>query len=169
MKEKIDFDVAVIKLPNALAKCARAYRQVAARFALAAFSATEGESSSQFGQIGELLAKSEACSLFCHRLKQALSSMREGEAKLVRRIFVQGMSVADIAAEYGVSLSTVYRKIALARKHFNKALDDVGLTKQWVLDEFGDIPLTHKSTQGKYGKTSVFVLDESAIHLKVLV
>ena len=79
------------------------------------------------------------------------------------------MSVADLAAECGVSVSTVYRKMCSARKHFNKALADNGLTKQWVLEEFGDIPLMRKIVKGKYGKTAMFVVDESAIHLKALV
>ena len=168
MKDKLDFDIAVIKLPAALTKCAKAYRQVAARFALSAFFANEGEASSQFEQIGELLARSEACLTFCARLKRALRSLPAKEAELIRRVFAQGMSVAAVAAECGVSLSTVYRKICLARKHFIKALADNGVTKDWVVEEFGDLQLTHKLVRAKYGKTTVFVPEVSAMHLKGL-
>ena len=62
-------------------------------------------------------------------------------------------------------MSTVYRKLRRARKTLVDKLADNGVTKEWVIAEFGDIPLTRTVVETTHGKRTVFKPDLSSVGL----
>ncbi|BCA61594.1 hypothetical protein HMP09_0828 [Sphingomonas sp. HMP9] len=58
------------------------------------------------------------------RLAAALSGPPEGAMRVFRRHRIDGVSHADIAAEFGISRSAVEKHVAVALRHLRKALDE---------------------------------------------
>ncbi len=58
------------------------------------------------------------------RLTAALSGPPEGAMRVFRRHRIDGMSHANIAAEFGISRSAVEKHVAVALRHLRKALDE---------------------------------------------
>lgn len=58
------------------------------------------------------------------RLATLLAGPPEGAMRVFRRHKIDGLSHADVAAEFGISRSAVEKHIAVALRHLRKALDD---------------------------------------------
>ncbi len=58
------------------------------------------------------------------QLAAALAGPPEGAMRVFRRHKIDGLSHADIAAEFGISRSAVEKHIAVALRHLRKALND---------------------------------------------
>lgn len=168
MKNTIDFDLFVLRLPEAIGMCRKAYLNVAKRLALTAFLAGDGhgETAVQFEQIGEYLCKSDLCGQFISRVAAAINVLPVKHAALIKSVYVRRTSPSAIAEKYGVSTSTVYRKLRVARKNFVNALTANGVTKQWLVDNFGEIPLVTKVKEVNGVKTVTFLPDLSLLGLK---
>ena len=168
MKNTIDFDLFVLRLPEAIGMCRKAYLNVAKRLALTAFLAGDGhgETAVQFEQIGEYLCKSDLCGQFISRVAAAINVLPVKHASLIKSVYVRRTSPSAIAEKYGVSTSTVYRKLRVARKNFVNALTANGVTKQWLVDNFGEIPLVTKVKEVNGVKTVTFLPDLSLLGLK---
>lgn len=168
MKKKPDFDLFVLRLPDAMGICRKAYLNIAKRLALTAFLSGDGhgETAAQFERIGAYLWRSELCSQFAAKLSSAVKGMPKSQAALIKKVFVECVSPVEIAERCGVSLSTVYRKLRAARKSFANALTREGLTKQWLSDNFGDLPLLAKVKQVNGVKTVTFVPDLALVGLQ---
>ncbi|MGU3390154.1 RNA polymerase sigma factor [Sphingomonas sp. M1A8_2b] len=58
------------------------------------------------------------------QLAVALAGPPEGAMRVFRRHKIDGLSHAEVAAEFGITRSAVEKHIAVALKHLRKALDD---------------------------------------------
>ncbi|MEG3083347.1 sigma-70 family RNA polymerase sigma factor [Sphingomonas sp. PB2P12] len=58
------------------------------------------------------------------QLATALAGPPEGAMRVFRRHKIDGLSHAEVAAEFGITRSAVEKHIAVALKHLRKALDD---------------------------------------------
>lgn len=58
------------------------------------------------------------------QLATALAGPPEGAMRVFRRHRIDGLSHAEVAAEFGITRSAVEKHIAVALRHLRKALDD---------------------------------------------
>ena len=58
------------------------------------------------------------------QLATALAGPPEGAMRVFRRHKIDGLSHAEVAAEFGITRSAVEKHIAVALRHLRKALDD---------------------------------------------
>ena len=106
------------------------------------------------GTIGQML---EICNLqrqiavyekYYDTVIRALKHVPKGYRALLVAIYLKNTDKEQIVQKYKVSVSTIYRKLCLARKLFLKRLYIIGCTESWFLDNFGDIDL-HKQHQSR--------------------
>lgn len=110
------------------------------RTALGTFSAE----SYREGTMGQARDLAEICikrDKFCRLLelvKTALKNMPKGYRALIISVYIKKTPKEALCAKYGVSLSTVYRKLNLARECFKSKLLLLGCDEQWFADTYGN-------------------------------
>ena len=73
---------------------------------------------------------------FYNAVKKALYMMPKGHAALLVTVYFKNSDKDSLAKKYGVSRSTVYRKLYAAREMFKCALNSLGCTEQWFNDNY---------------------------------
>ena len=105
------------------------------------------------------------CRTFVARVKKTVDEMPRSQYRLIVELCFKHTHPQTIADKFGTSVSTVYRKLRRARKTLVDKLADNGVTKEWVIAEFGDIPLTRTVLETAHGKRTVFKPDLSSVGL----
>lgn len=106
--------------------------------ALNSFSA-EGYPNGTLGQISalaKLTAERDAFLSVMHTVCNALNGMPKGYRALLVAIYVKKVPRQVVADKYGVSLSTVYRKLTRARKYFRIEMEKAGFDAAWFVQNF---------------------------------
>ncbi len=106
--------------------------------ALNSFSA-EGYPNGTLGQISalaKLTAERDAFLSVMQTVCNALSGMPKGYRALLVAIYVKKVPRQVVADKYGVSLSTVYRKLTRARKYFRTEMEKAGFDAAWFVQNF---------------------------------
>ncbi len=70
-------------------------------------------------------------------VKQALSDMPKGYRALLVTVYIKNVSKEEICQRYGVSKSTVYRKLAKSRECFKNKLALLGCDEKWFCQMYG--------------------------------
>lgn len=167
LSEKYSFELFVLQLPLALNKCSEMYLEMARSMAMSAFLSGDGhgETNVQLSKINECLDKRDMCRTFVARVKKTVDEMPRSQYRLIVELCFKHIHPQTIADKFGTSVSTVYRKLRRARKTLVDKLADNGVTKEWVIAEFGDIPLTRTVVETAHGKRMVFKPDLSSVGL----
>lgn len=167
MSEKYSFELFVLQLPLVLNKCSEMYLEMARSMAMSAFLSGDGhgETNVQLSKINECLDKRDMCRTFVARVKKTVDEMPRSQYRLIVELCFNHIHPQTIADKFGTSVSTVYRKLRRARKTLVDKLADNGVTKEWVIAEFGDIPLTRTVVETAHGKRTVFKPDLSSVGL----
>ncbi len=92
----------------------------------------------QVALLSEMSAQADACKNYIRHVKEALAQTPKGYRALLVAVYIQRRNKKAIADRYGVSLSTVYRKLFWARQRFRRALERAGCTEKWFCDNYGD-------------------------------
>ncbi len=170
MSEKYSFELFVLQLPSALNKCSEMYLEMARSMAMSAFLSGDGhgETNVQLGKINDCLDKRDMCRSFISRVKKTVAEMPRSQYRLIVELCFKHASCEAVADKFGTSVSTVYRKLRRARRMLLDKLAENGVTKEWVIAEFGDIPLVRHTVETEQGKKVTFCPDLSAVGLKTL-
>ena len=90
----------------------------------------------QVEAISNLSAEIDECNSFYNAVKQALLSIPKKYAVLLVKVYFKRADKELLATKYGVSRSTVYRKLFAAREMFGKTLNLLGFTEDWFYEHY---------------------------------
>lgn len=90
----------------------------------------------QVGLVSQLTAERDAFLSVVQTMSQALKQIPGGYRALLVAVYVKNTPRHVIASRYGVSLSTVYRKLAQARKCFQGKMKLLGCDDSWFVENF---------------------------------
>lgn len=99
----------------------------------------KGGTLEQLEKVKEIACKRDKFQLYLEFVRGALEEMPKGERALIVAVYLKGIPKEVIASRYGVSRSTVYRKLAKAREYFRNNLEVLGCTEQWLQETFADV------------------------------
>ena len=94
------------------------------------------------GQVKEIARVSQQiddCNTFYNSVKKALLIVPKGYRALLVTVYFKNVDKQEIAKRYGVSRSTVYRKLLYARESFLAALNSIGCTEEWFVSNYGEL------------------------------
>ena len=91
----------------------------------------------QVGEIVRLSAQIDECVTFCNAVEKALRILPKPYRALLVTVYFKGVDKSYLAGKYGVSRSTVYRKLYKARELFKEALANIGCDEQWFNANYG--------------------------------
>ena len=92
----------------------------------------------QIAAIREMTSVAERLEELCRNVGNALSLVPRKQRALLVAVYARGADKSELAAKFNVSLSTVYRKLIVARKIFLNKLRAVGLTESVFVADYGD-------------------------------
>lgn len=108
--------------------------------ALNSFSA-DGYPDGTMGQMSALVkltAERDSFVAAMHTIRNLLSRVPKEYRALLVTVYVKNVPRQEVADTYGVSLSTVYRKLTRARKYFREEMEKFGCDASWFVDNFKD-------------------------------
>ena len=135
-----------------LAHCRRKLRRLeeeSLSYALKCFS-TECMRDGTVGQVrvmAQLAVERENLERYVELVKLALTNMPVGYRALIIAVYVKRVSIEELREKYHVSVSTVYRKLAKARKCFRAKLEALGCTEEWFVATYGNDEVFHALLQ----------------------
>lgn len=103
--------------------------------------------------LGKWAAQIQQCRNFYEAVASALAQIPRGYRALLIAVYFRYADKRDLAKKYGVSVSTVYRKLLRARTAFCAALNRNGHTYKWFCDNYGDWDLGTDVYESKHGAT----------------
>ena len=132
----------LIMLRNALRmkRCAERFREEMEHIALTSYNTLTWRNGTM-GQIGAMASaqdKIDECLRFYEIVKNALLILPKGYRALLVSVYVRKKDKNDLAKRFGVSLSTVYRKLFRARTALGNALKSMGCDEEWFIANYGD-------------------------------
>ncbi len=92
----------------------------------------------QVAAMGALTQDISRLRLFWDSVVGALKRISPAERALLVAVYLKCCDKQRLADRFGVSVSTVYRKLFVARKHFCAALQKMGCDEQWFQQNYGD-------------------------------
>ena len=132
----------LIMLRNALRmkRCAEKFREELEHIALTSYN-TFNWRDGTMGQIeamSDAYEKIEECQRFYEIVKNALLVLPKGYRALLVAVYLKKIDKKVLAKRFGVSLSTVYRKLCSARTSLLNALKSMGCDEEWFLAHYGE-------------------------------
>ena len=91
----------------------------------------------QMQAIAELVYKRNLTEQYYETVVKAIGDMPSGYRALMFAVYVKKTSKTELCQKYGVSLSTIYRKLELSRKLFAKNLQNEGAEEEWFQKVYG--------------------------------
>ena len=91
----------------------------------------------QVEAITNISKEMDDCLTFYNAVEKALLMIPKGYAALLVRVYFKNADKMSLAKKYGVSRSTVYRKLYTARDLFLRALVSLGFTEEWFGASYG--------------------------------
>ena len=85
----------------------------------------------QIDAISELSSEIEHLVSFCNSIEKALLIIPSKYRALLVAVYFKNYDKEQLGKRFGVSRSTVYRKLFVARKLFYEALQSIGCTEEW--------------------------------------
>ena len=85
----------------------------------------------QVEAISNISSQIDECLAFYNAVEKALLMLPKGYKALLVTVYFKNTDKEALAKKYGVSRSTVYRKLYSAREMFAQALGSLGCTKEW--------------------------------------
>ena len=107
----------------------------------------------QIAAIARISEQIDKCNTFYNSVKKALLIIPKGYRALIGAVYFKNVDKFDIAKRYGVSRSTVYRKLLYARESFLAALNSIGCTKEWFLNNYGEFDFTERLPYHKHKRS----------------
>ena len=132
----------LIMLRNALRmkRCAERFREEMEHIALTSYNTSMWRNGTM-GQINAMASaqdKINECQRFYEIVKNALLILPKGYRALLVAVYIRKRDKSDLAKRFGVSLSTVYRKLFRARTSLCNALKSMGCDEEWFLANYSD-------------------------------
>ena len=132
----------LIMLRNALRmkRCAERFREEMEHIALTSYNTSTWRNGTM-GQINAMASaqdKINECQRFYEIVKNALLILPKGYRALLVAVYIRKRDKSDLAKRFGVSLSTVYRKLFRARTSLCNALKSMGYDEEWFLANYSD-------------------------------
>ena len=90
----------------------------------------------QVEAISNISAQIDECLSFYNAVEKALLMLPKGYRVLLATVYFKNIDKVELAKKYGVSRSTVYRKLYSAREMFVRSLSSLGCTEEWFLDNY---------------------------------
>ena len=103
----------------------------------------------QIEAIANISKQIDECRTFYGAVEKALLMLPKGYRVLLVTVYFKNADKVALAKKYGVSRSTVYRKLHLAREKFLSALISLGFTEQWFVDNYGHYDFVERDTYHK--------------------
>lgn len=91
----------------------------------------------QVEAISNISTQIDECLAFYNAVEKALLMLPKGYAALLVTVYFKNADKEKLAKKYGVSRSTVYRKLYSAREMFVRALCSLGCTEEWFTENYG--------------------------------
>ena len=91
----------------------------------------------QVEAIADLSNQIDECLFFYTAVEKALLMLPKGYSVLLVTVYFKNKDKVELAKKYGVSRSTVYRKLYSAREMFLRALNSLGCTEEWFTANYG--------------------------------
>lgn len=145
----MNFECAVLRSVNPCRKQLKELKRHYAR--LAACPAISGVSYDAVTFFQKFIDKMEEIDLYYNFLgivEEALKQLSPVHRRLLYATYIKDISREEVAAKSNVSKATVYRQLTLARKRFKRELEKMGCTKEWLLENFGDLEVPDMSSVG---------------------
>ena len=98
----------------------------------------------QVAEIARISQQIDDCNNFYNSVKKALCIVPKGYRALIVAVYFKNVDKQEIAKRYGVSLSTVYRKLLYARESFLAALNSIGCTEEWFMKSYYEFDFTER-------------------------
>jgi len=90
----------------------------------------------QMREIAQLVCKRDETENYFRTVVGALGDLPRGYRALLLAVYDKNVCKAELCAKYGVSVATLYRKLACARKLFAENLQKVGADEPWFENVF---------------------------------
>ncbi len=125
-----------------VAYCKKEAKRLAEQAMKLALNSCEGESYSavtlcQATKIAQITLEKERFESCVSLVVQALKKMSRGYRTLLVEVYLKNTPKEYFVDKYGVSLSSVYRKLAKARRLFKEKLLALGCDEMWFTNNFG--------------------------------
>ena len=98
----------------------------------------------QIEAIGKISRQIDDCNTFYNSVEKALLIIPKGYKALLVAVYFKNTDKQAIAKRYGVSLSTVYRKLLYAREAFLKALISIECTEEGFMANDGELDFNER-------------------------
>ncbi len=108
------------------------------KLALSSFCAinTQNGTLGQMREIAQLVCKRDLTERYFQTVVDALADMPHGYRALLFSVYIKNFSKTELCAKYDVSVATLYRKLACARKCFAENLHKAGADESWFVKIF---------------------------------
>ena len=90
----------------------------------------------QVEAIANISAQIDECLTFYNAVEKALLTLPKGYRVLLVTVYFKNADKVELAKKYGVSRSTVYRKLYAAREIFLRSLVSMGCTEKWFTSNY---------------------------------
>ena len=141
---KVTYESIMLKNAIRIKKSANVLSLELQKAAMQSYDATRCKDGTM-GQISELLDISRRIDrleeLYGY-IRQALYAVPSGHRTLLTKVYLRKQTPKEVADKFGVSVSTVYRQLSVARNRFRRNLEHIGCDKQWFDSNCSDIDWT---------------------------
>ncbi len=134
----MNYELTMLKNALRMRKAARRLSREMQTAALTSYDTTDwrGGTLAQMQAMAELSERVNVLNAFFQAVREGLLRLTAAHRTLLVEVYVKRCDRARLAERYKVSLSTVYRKLAVARGCFRRALESLGCTEQWFNESF---------------------------------
>lgn len=143
---KMNYELVMLRGIPYCKKTAQRLQKQCLSTALRSFSSSQakGGTLGQMTEVAELARMRDDFLYFLSCVKSALTALPDSFRALLVEIYIKNTSKEHICQTYGVSMSTLYRKLARARECFKGKLEFLGCDEQWFESTYGDTDWVRK-------------------------
>lgn len=119
-------------------KNAKEMEQITKRLAVKSYMSVS-DTAEEAKRVADFALERDRLYEFYDAVVSALKITPKGCGALLNSVYLHNESKEAICKKYNVSMSTLYRKLAQARKSFRCNLDRLGYDENWLSDNYGKI------------------------------
>ncbi len=137
----MNHELVMLKGALRMKKNAKEMEQITKKMALKSYCTFQGvcDTKAQAERVALFALERDKLLEFYDAVVSALKITPKGAGALLNQVYLHGAKKEDICNKYNVSLSTLYRKLASARKSFRCNLERLGYSEEWLINNYGHI------------------------------
>lgn len=143
----MNYELIMLRSANRMKYCDKRISDEIRQIALTSYSVLNYRDGTM-GQISLIADRAELrdkCRLFWQSLVEGLSAMPKQQRALLVTVYIKNVDISTLCVKYGISTSTLYRRLFRARSILRSSLTRQGYDEHWFADNFVDLDLATES------------------------